>query len=386
MSWTTGFFAGCRAKSLPIYTSCVISTLESIDWSRFLARASLPSPGPEALQALRGQSILVTGAGGSIGSALAARLAELEPSRLVLLEASESHLFTLERAWADTGMASRVTMVLGSACDAPLLDEISSVYQPSLVFHAAAHKHVPLLEGQPLAAIANNVFGTLDLTRAARGARMVLLSTDKAVEPAAVLGATKRVAEQIVLDVGGTVLRLGNVLASSGSVAEVFARQIGEGGPLCVTDPAARRYFLTLEEAVNLLLAVALEPSGRTLFAPRIVEPHYVADLAQFMAKELAPGREIAIEFTHPRPGDKETERLWSGTESAKPADDVGLVAIESQPVGSERLRSGLAALHATLEVRDISAAIAQMCVLVPEYTPSAALLELAAHNARVSS
>ena len=240
--------------------ACVIPSLEALDWHEFLARPPLPSPTNEVLNAIEGQPILITGAGGSIGSALAMRLAEFATS-LILLEASETHLFALQNQFAESAAAAAPVTVLGSIDDSSLLDEIFFVHAPRLLFHAAAFKHVPLMEEQPLAAIANNIFGTATLCEAAsrHNARIVLLSTDKAVEPASVMGATKRVAERIVLAAGGTVLRLGNVLASRDSVAESFARQIAAGGPLAVTDPAARRYFLTLEEAVSLLIFASAE-------------------------------------------------------------------------------------------------------------------------------
>jgi len=240
----------------------VLLTLSEMDWREFLARPALQPPPSGLLNSLAGQTFLITGAGGSIGSALAQRLGALNLAGLVLLEASESNLYALERDWAEAAAASTSplcpsTMILGSAGDRSLLEEIFDIHAPRLVFHAAAYKHVPLMEEQPLAAIANNVFATEVLVNVAseHGANTILLSTDKAVEPASVMGATKRVAELIVLASRGTVLRLGNVLASRDSVAEIFARQIEQGGPLTVTDPAARRYFLTVDEAVNLLIS-----------------------------------------------------------------------------------------------------------------------------------
>jgi FlaA1/EpsC-like NDP-sugar epimerase len=163
----------------------VLSSLQDIDWRGFLARPRLPSPPPEALDALAQHSILITGAGGSIGSALALRLGALLPPKLVLLEASESNLYALQRDWAAAGIASRRSFILGSAADGALLEEVFSAHAPRIVFHAAAFKHVPLMEEQPLAAIANNIFATETLVSvaSAHDARMVLLSTDKAVEP-----------------------------------------------------------------------------------------------------------------------------------------------------------------------------------------------------------
>ncbi len=208
--------------------------LSTLDWSRFLARPRLPSPPLGVLDALYRGPMLITGAAGSIGSALSQRVAALEPAALLLLDTSESRLYGLQQDWLIKGLAGVPTPILGSVNDRTLLDEVFSAHGPKLVFHAAAFKHVPLLEQQPLAAIANNVFGTLSLSRAAKGhgARVVLLSTDKAVEPSSIMGATKRIAEQIVLSTGGVVLRLGNVLGTRDSVTEMFARQIAIGSPL----------------------------------------------------------------------------------------------------------------------------------------------------------
>jgi FlaA1/EpsC-like NDP-sugar epimerase len=254
------------------------------------------------------------------------------------------------------------------------------------VFHAAAFKHVPLMEEQPLAAIANNVFGTLTLVAEAADheARVVLLSTDKAVEPASVMGATKRVAERIVMDAGGVVLRLGNVLATRDSVTETFARQIANGSALTVTDPAARRYFVTLDEAVNLLLIAAAEPKPGTVLVPEIADPHFITDLAHFMAHALAPERNLELDFTSPRPGDKDSEQLWSATETARPAGESGLLCVESPALPDGQLEASLAALRTAVDARDLAAALVHLRTLVPDYAPSAMVLALSEH--RVSS
>jgi O-antigen biosynthesis protein WbqV len=210
----------------------------------------------------------------------------------------------------------------------------------------------------------------------------VLLSTDKAVEPASIMGATKRVAECIVLGAGGTVLRLGNVLASSNSVAESFARQIAEGGPLTVTDPAARRYFLTIDEAVDLLIAASGEPERPVLLAPDLRSPQYVTDLARFMACALAPDREISIDFTEPRAGDKELERLWSSDESAVAAATPGLFSIRSALAAEAAFDRELGALLSATRGRDLPTALAILRSLVSDFTPSAALLALVQRSA----
>lgn len=373
------------AEPSTIYTSPVISSLKGLDWRGFLARPVLSPPTPELVDAIARHPILITGAGGSIGSALALGLAHSTSTGLVLLESSENSLYHLQHAWAEmreksSRAAASATLVLGDAGNRAVMEELFATYRPRLVFHAAALKHVPLLEQQPFAAIANNIFATevVATVAATRGARVVLLSTDKAVEPASVMGATKRVVELIVLASGGTVLRLGNMLASSGSVAELFAHQISHGGPLTVTNPAARRFFPTMDEAVNLLLLAAAHPESSALLAPMLFTAHSISELAGFMANALAPDREIPIHFTGLRPGDKLAEALWGDSEVAHPAGKGGLFLIQSIPPAPIPFQSGLAALRAALRERDLVAALAQLCALVPGYEPSNAVLAFA--------
>lgn len=338
------------------------------------------------------QPILITGAGGSIGSALALRLASLGARRLILVDSSESNLFHLQQIWAESrelGSAAiaAATFVLGDAGERATLEKIFAAHRPSLVFHAAAHKHVPLLEGQPLAAIANNIFATetLSAVAAAHGARMVLLSTDKAAAPASVMGATKRIAEEIVLSRGGTVLRLANVLGSSGSVTEIFAQQIACGGPLTLTDPEARRYFLAMDEAVNLLLHAAVNEPQSALLAPSLDAEYSVAELAVFMARALAPGRTIPLEFSRLRPGDKLVEQLWDDCETAQPHGNAPLSTLHSRIPTVTELESGLFKLRRALEERDVAAALTGLRTLVPNYHPSQTVLALAhQHGKRV--
>ncbi len=357
---------------------------QDIDWHAFLGRPPLPLPTPGALALLRDKSILITGAGGSIGSALATRLAGLRPAQLLLLDASESHLYCLQRDWNEAHHAVPMTPILGSAGDPALLDELFTAHAPHIVFHAAAFKHVPLMEQQPLAAMANNILGTATLLRAAEAhsARVVLLSTDKAVAPASVMGATKRATEQMVLASGGVALRLGNVLASRDSVAEVFARQLMNGGPITVTGPDARRYFVTLDEAVNLLLAAAACSDPPALLAPVLAAPQLIQDLARFIARLLAPHRAIEIAFTGLRPGDRMAEALWKAADYTHPADSAGLVRVEAARLAAARLGTLLDRLRHAVQTRDLPAALAALCLMVPDYTPGPDVSALAQHSA----
>jgi FlaA1/EpsC-like NDP-sugar epimerase len=366
-----------------IYTAAVITPLNRIDWRAFLARPPLPRPSPEILSAFGHPLLLITGAGGSIGSALALRLAQLGSPRMVLFDVSENNLHRLQQAMAGAEANTGATFVLGDASDVATLEEIFFAHRPHIVFHAAAHKHIPFLELQPFAAIANNIFASETVASVAtkHGASVLLLSTDKAVLPTSMMGATKRIAEEIVLGSGGTILRLGNVLASSGSVTEVFAQQVMRGGPLTVTHPEARRYFLTMEEAVDLLLRAAHIGSAQVL-VPALTVDCGIAELAAFMARALAPGRELPVHFTGLRPGEKLAERLWDDDERTSPAED-GLLFIHSVHPEPGNFASGLATLRAAARERDLAAAVTQLRALVPGYRPSETVLALAQKNAQ---
>lgn len=368
-------------KPESIYTS-LVTPLGTLDWRSFLARPRLPSPSVEVLDALYRKPVLITGAGGSIGTALARRIAEIGPPSLLLLDRSESRLYKMQQAWAASGVPGPITPILGNVCDPSLLDEVFSVHAPRIVFHTAAFKHVALLEEQPLAAIRNNVFGTLSLARASlpQGARIVMVSTDKAIQPSSVMGATKRLAEVIVLAAGGAVLRLGNVLASRDSVTETFALQLAVGRPLTITDPAARRFFITLDEAVNLLLIAAAEPAPAIL-VPEISGPTYITDLAHFMAHSLSPGRNVELDFTCPRPGEKDPDRFWSPAESPRPAIHPGLLSIRPPAVTLDQLSSSLNQLRFALDARDLPAALTFLCDLVPDYLPGPAVTALCSNR-----
>jgi FlaA1/EpsC-like NDP-sugar epimerase len=357
----------------------VTVSLESIDWHRFLARPRLAQPTEETKDALRKARILVTGAGGSIGAALARRLSNLKARQLVLLDHSDSRLWALQETLRKHG-EDTARFVVGDVGDSGLLHELFADYAPDMIFHAAAFKHVPLLEKHPFAAVKNNLFGTETLASVAvsSGAHVVLVSTDKAVQPTSIMGATKRVAEHIVLAAGGSVVRLANVLASRESVVEVFAQQIAARIALTVTDPAARRYFITLDEAVDLLIAGSKKNEAHSLFVPALYKQHFVVDLAHFLVRELAPGSECGVEFTRLRPGDKEFEELWSSDETAGLVYQGSLLPIDAPRMNAAELKCILAQIRRGLERRDLPAILDHLCSPVPGYVPSTLLRSLA--------
>jgi FlaA1/EpsC-like NDP-sugar epimerase len=333
------------------------------------------------LNAFRGKSILVTGAGGSIGSALSLRLAALHAGSLLLLDASEQSLYRLQLSLADAADRGNTRLVLGNVADNALLSEAFDRCSPQIVFHAAAYKHVPLLEDHPLEAIANNTLNTLALAELCqeRGvARFVLVSTDKAVAPISILGASKRIAERIALAMGGVVLRLGNVLGSEGSVSEIFERQIADGGPITITDPEAQRYFLTCEEAVDLLLLAAVEARPGALLVPAIDRQQSIASIAEFLVASQARGRTIAVQRIQSRPGDKLREALWSTSEKPESRNNHGFLELgqsSAQPLEGQ-LPIRLCELRAAVGARNLNLAMKITRDLVPDYSPSQTALE----------
>jgi FlaA1/EpsC-like NDP-sugar epimerase len=331
-------------------------------------------------------TILVTGAGGSIGSALATALADRPARHLVLLDHSEQNLHEIDLRLTAAGRAHHVA-ILGDVLDGPLLREVLARYRPATVYHAAAFKHVPLAESNPIAVLRNNTLGTWELARAAiaRGVRRLLvLSTDKAVNPRSIMGVSKRLAEMIVVRLGrsGTRIngvRLGNVLGSNGSVKPLFERQIANGGPVTVTDAAACRYFVTLPEAVELIVAAAELDEAGAILLPRMREPVRVLDLARQMIDEerRESRRDIEIVFTGLRPGDKLVEQLLAETEVAEPTSDGRLLRVRGPDVDPQALDRSLARIAASIGARDLGALVGELGSLLPEYRPSATLLQL---------
>jgi FlaA1/EpsC-like NDP-sugar epimerase len=355
-----------------------------MDWSGLLGRASAVESARPSANLHRDQCVLITGAGGSIGSALALRLTELQPRLLILLDAAEQNLYELDAKLQRLASSIRYVAVLGDISDDELLDEICAQHQPEMVYHAAAYKHVPLMESNPLAGIQNNTLGTYRLAQAAarnRIRRLVMVSTDKAVRPASIMGASKRMAEQALLACATTsthasCIRLGNVLGSHGSVAGVFLDQIARGESITVTQPDVDRYFFTMDESVSLILEAASAPPHSRILVPETGPPTQIVDLAKFLIQQKgkAPGQ-FRIVFTGLRSGEKLHEEFIGPGERL--GDFVGprLRAIEGRAgVPQELLHSAMAELDTAARAKNLEAVLQGVARLVPEYCPSASL------------
>jgi FlaA1/EpsC-like NDP-sugar epimerase len=319
----------------------------------------------EIARHLAGRPVLVTGAGGSIGSELARQIAQFSPSCLVLLDKSEGALFTIDEEIRELTSSVPVEAVLADICDERRVDELLARVRPSIIFHAAAHKHVPLMEANPGEAVKNNLFGTKTLAEAADRAGVdafVAISTDKAVNPSSVMGSTKRAAELFVemLDRSSSTrfmtVRFGNVLDSNGSVIPTFRRQIERGGPVTVTHPEMTRYFMTIPEACQLVLQAASMGEGGEIFILDMGEPVRIVDLAHDLVRlsGYEPGTDIEIAFTGVRPGEKLHEELAFPGERTEPTEHPKILVGRSNGLGpSARLAEDLAELLLICDTED---------------------------------
>jgi FlaA1/EpsC-like NDP-sugar epimerase len=330
----------CRLKGIPsraipsIYElvggKVSINRLREVDITDLLRREPVRINDEAVGAALEGKRILVTGAGGSIGRELCRQIARRNPAELVLLGHGENSIFEILLELQQDYPEPMLSPVIADIRNAERLTQIFAEHQPQIVFHTAAHKHVPLMEANVVEAVTNNVLGTRNVVQCALDhtvERFVLISTDKAVRPSSIYGATKRLAEMIVLDAARankrafTVVRFGNVLGSRGSIIPKFKQQIANGGPVTITHPDMYRFFMTIPEAVYLVLQAASMERGGETFVLNMGEPVRILDLAEDLIRlsGLEPHRDIEISYTGIRPGEKLTEVLWDeGTPLAK--------------------------------------------------------------------
>lgn len=335
---------------------------------------------------LEGKTVLVTGAGGSIGSELCRQAARFSPRRLVLVECSENNLFEIEHELTTGWSALEIAPELADVRDRPTMERIFGAYRPEVVFHAAAYKHVPLSERWPERAFANNVVGTYNVALLADrygSGVFILISTDKAVNPVSVMGATKRAAELIVQDFARrsrtrfAAVRFGNVLGSSGSVVNIFRRQIARGGPVTVTHPDMERYFMTTPEAVQLVIQAGAYARGGEIFVLDMGERVRVLDLAREMIRlsGFEPDRDVAIRFTGVRPGEKLREELFRPGERPLPTGHARIFSVANH-CDSEG-QGGLLRIRELLEAPQrltAEEALNLLREMVGEWRPSEAL------------
>jgi FlaA1/EpsC-like NDP-sugar epimerase len=332
-------------------------------------------------QRFQGGTVMITGAGGSIGSELSRQLATTMPGKLLLFERSENDLHKIDLELRGSFPQLEIVPIVGDILDARLLRDVMAEHHPQSIFHAAAYKHVPMMERNCFQAIANNVFGTYNVALTARqfAARdFVMISSDKAVNPTNIMGVTKRIAELVILALQHEstrfiAVRFGNVLGSNGSVVPLFEQQIAKGGPVTVTDPAAKRYFMTIPEAVQLVLQASIMGQGGEIFVLDMGDPVKIVDLATTLIRlsGLEPERDIKIVYTGLRPGEKLFEETQLQGEGIKPTPHPEIRVLDGGQIDLEQLRAWLDDLSMLVEAKNMYAMLKTLKTIVPEYTPS---------------
>jgi len=375
---------GIAFRTLPRLQALVngqasVKELRDVKIDDLLGREAVSLDWKTIARGMTGKSILVSGGGGSIGSELCHQIAGLQPSRLIILERSEFNLYSVElelrRAFPELPLLS----VLGDAGDAAAGTEIMRKYQPDLIFHAAAYKHVPMLEGQVRSAVINNVLATRTLARLADEygcESFVLVSTDKAVNPGNIMGASKRVAEIYCQDLNDRsatrfiTVRFGNVLGSAGSVIPLFQKQIATGGPVTVTHPKMTRYFMTIAEAAQLILQASVLGQGGEIFVLDMGEPVRIAYLAEqlILLSGKKPGDDIEIVFTGLRAGEKLYEELFHDAEKLAETTHPKIMLARSRKVEGDALERDLDSLAQACKMNDEPGIRQDLRRLVPEH------------------
>ncbi|MEW6329847.1 MAG: nucleoside-diphosphate sugar epimerase/dehydratase [Pseudomonadota bacterium] len=332
------------------------------------------------IEATRGKTVLVTGGGGSIGAELCRQIARLQPARLIILDRSEFNLYSIDLELRKSMPDLTLTSLLADVCDAMQMEKILRAHAPSVVYHAAAYKHVPILEEQARAAVANNVLGTrvtASLAEKFGCESFVMVSTDKAVNPANVMGASKRVAEMYCQGLNARsktrfiTVRFGNVLGSSGSVIPLFQQQIAQGGPVTVTHPDIQRYFMTIPEACQLILQAGVIGRGGEIFVLDMGEPVKISYLAEQLIRlsGKTPGEDIEIVYTGLRPGEKLYEELFHDAEKLAETSHPKILLAQCRMMDIAALERSLGAMQQACDEGNEAALRNMLAELVPEHT-----------------
>ncbi len=378
---------GLRFKTLPAMEDLIagraaVSEIRNVDIDDLLGRAPVKLDEQEIGRSIAGRVMMVTGAGGSIGSEMCRQIARFRPARLLLLEQAEQHLFEIDRELERSFPAVERVACLADITDKRRIEQLFERERPGVVYHAAAHKHVPMMELNPAEAVKNNVHGTRTVADAACrcGCEMfVMISTDKAVNPTSVMGCSKRVAEMYIQGLNGrsdtkfVTVRFGNVLGSSGSVIPIFREQIARGGPVTVTHPDMVRYFMTIPEASQLVLQAAAMSNGGTIFVLDMGEPVKIVDLAREMItlSGFRPDEDIKIEFSGVRPGEKLYEELMIEGEGVSRTQHPKIGIVRKRPEDFARVCESIEGLVAMADTATPDKIRCELQQAVPEYKPS---------------
>jgi FlaA1/EpsC-like NDP-sugar epimerase len=363
-----------------------VSSIKKIDINNLLGRPVIQVENPKIEAHFFNKTILITGAAGSIGSGLATALLEQKVTSLILLDQAESALFELEQRFKQLKTLTEITYVIGDIFDSARMQHLFETYKPQVVFHAAAYKHVPLMEANPAEAIRNNIGGTKVIAELAahfQAEQFIMISTDKAVNPTNVMGASKRIAEMLVTELNEQfqtayiTTRFGNVLGSNGSVIPVFEKQIASGGPITLTDAEITRFFMTIPEACQLVLEAATMGHGGEIFVFDMGAPVRILDLAKKMIQlsGLRPYEDIDIQITGLRPGEKRYEEVLANAENTIPTYHPQILIANTRPVAAPQSQL-IDNLLATAAKQDNEASVRLMKQLVPEYISKNSLFE----------
>lgn len=364
---------GCRLQVIPgmyelLNEELTVSRLKDVDVTDLLGRDTNILEHREVSEEIRGKVVLVTGGGGSIGSELCRQIAMAEPAQLIIFDIYENNAYAIQQELKRKFPKLNLEVLIGSVRNTNRVNYLLHTYEPDVIYHAAAHKHVPLMEDSPIEAIKNNVFGTYKLARAAARAgtkRFLLISTDKAVNPTNVMGASKRCCELVIQaltmlypDTTFCAVRFGNVLGSNGSVIPLFREQIKNGGPVTVTDPRIIRYFMTIPEAVSLVLVAGQYASGGEIFVLDMGEPVKIDDMARKMIElsGFVPDVDIMVEYTGLRPGEKMYEELLVDRNTMKRTENKKIFIEEPAQMDISQFREDMSLLSDLSKKEDLAA------------------------------